>query len=241
MLYILLPAYNEEKNIIKIFKKIIKIKKKISPFQVILIDDCSNDNTKKLIKKNYGFKLIYKKHKHNKGLSITLETGLNIINKRLKKKDVIISLDCDDTHPVEIIPKMLKEINLGNQLIIASRFVGGSKINGLSYFRKMMSVGAKFLFKIFYPFKNLNDYTCNFRCYDSQLIKEVLKRKKFFKNEDFNIAAKILIYLINIKKNLKLKEIPFTLNYQHKIGQSKMNIVRTIFLTLRLIVLRNIN
>ena len=53
MLYILLPAYNEEKNILKIFKKIIKIKKKISPFQVILIDDCSNDNTQKLIKKNY--------------------------------------------------------------------------------------------------------------------------------------------------------------------------------------------
>ena len=136
MLYILLPAYNEEKNILKIFKKIIKIKKKISPFQVILIDDCSNDNTQKLIKKNYGFKLIYKKHKDNKGLSITLETGFNIINKRLKKKDVIISLDCDDTHPVKIIPKMLKEINLGNQLIIASRFVGGSKINGLSYFEK---------------------------------------------------------------------------------------------------------
>ena len=83
---------------------------------------------------------------------------------------------------------MLKEINLGNQLIIASRFVGGSKINGLSYFRKMMSVGAKFLFKIFYPFKNLNDYTCNFRCYDSQLIKEVFKKKNFLK-------MKILILL----------------------------------------------
>ena len=66
MLYILLPAYNEEKNIIKIFKKIKKIKKKISPFKIILIDDCSKDNTKKLVKgyknknikffriKNYG-------------------------------------------------------------------------------------------------------------------------------------------------------------------------------------------
>ena len=181
MLYILLPAYNEEKNISKVFKKINKIKKKISPFKVVLIDDCSKDNTKEIIKKNYGFNLIYKKHKQNKGLSITLETGFNIINKIAKKKDIIISLDCDDTHPISIIPKMIKEIELENHLVIASRFVRGSKINGLSNIRNLMSIGAKHLFKIFYPFKNLNDYTCNYRCYDFQLIKEILKKKNFLK------------------------------------------------------------
>ncbi len=239
MLYILLPAYNEEKNISKIFIKIAKVKKKISPFKVILVDDCSKDNTQKLMKKNYGFKLTHIKHKKNKGLSITLETGFNFIKKRIKKNDIIITLDCDDTHPVEIIPKMMKEINSGYQLVIASRFVVGSKINGLSNFRKIMSIGAKFLFKTFYPYKNLGDYTCNFRCYSSLLIKDVLKRKKFFKNEDFNIAAKILIFLIKEKNNLKLKEIPFTLNYQRKVGQSKMNIIKTIFLTLRLILFKN--
>ena len=63
MLYILLPAYNEEKNIIKILKKIKKIKKKISPFKIIVIDDCSKDNTKKLIKKKNNFDLIYRRHK----------------------------------------------------------------------------------------------------------------------------------------------------------------------------------
>ena len=173
MLYILLPAYNEEKNISKIFIKIAKIKKKISPFKVVLVDDCSKDNTQKLMKKNYGFKLTHIKHKKNKGLSITLETGFNFIKKRIKKNDIIITLDCDDTHPVEIIPKMMKEINSGYQLVIASRFVVGSKINGLSNFRKIMSIGAKFLFKTFYPYKNLGDYTCNFRCYSSLLIKDL--------------------------------------------------------------------
>ena len=148
--------------------------------------------------KNYKFKLTHIKHKLNKGLSITLETGLNLIEKKIKKNDLIITLDCDDTHPVEIIPKMIREINSGYQLVIASRFVVGSKINGYN-FRKIMSIGAKFLFKIFYPYKNLSDYTCNFRCYSSLLIKEILKRKKFFKNEDFNIAAKILIFLLKRK------------------------------------------
>ena len=238
MIYIILPAYNEEKNLVQIFKKIDVIKDKLNPFKVILIDDCSSDKTHKLVKKKYKFQIIYRRHNPNKGLSITLETGFKLISKIARNKDIVITLDSDDTHPVSIIPKMVKEIKLGNDLVIASRFINGSIVNGVTKMRKIMSYGAKILFKIFFPFKNLNDYTCNYRCYNFNLIKEVLKDEKFFKNEDFNIAAKILIKIISTKKNLKLKEVPFTLNYQYKIGQSKMNLMRTIFLTLRLIILR---
>ena len=51
MIYIILPAFNEEKNLIQIFKKIDVIKKKMPPFKVVLIDDCSSDGTSSLIKK----------------------------------------------------------------------------------------------------------------------------------------------------------------------------------------------
>ena len=238
MIYIILPAYNEEKNLLQIFKKIDVIRRKLYPFKVILIDDCSSDNTQKLEKKKYNYQIIYRRHNPNKGLSITLETGFKLISKIAKKDDIVVTLDSDDTHPVSIIPKMVKKIKLGNDLVIASRFISGSKVNGVTKMRNIMSYGAKILFKIFYPFKNLNDYTCNYRCYNYNLIKEILKDKKFFKNEDFNIAAKILIKIISTKKNLKLKEVPFTLNYQYKIGQSKMNLMRTIFLTLRLIIFK---
>ena len=200
MIYIILPAYNEEKNLLQIFKKIDVIRNKLYPFKVILIDDCSSDNTQKLVKKKYNYKIIYRRHNPNKGLSITLETGFKLISKIAKKDDIVVTLDSDDTHPVNIIPKMVKKIKLGNDLVIASRFISGSKVNGVTKMRNIMSYGAKILFKIFYPFKNLNDYTCNYRCYNSNLIKEILKDKKIFKNEDFNILAKILIKIINTKK-----------------------------------------
>ena len=51
MIYILLPAYNEEKNLIKIFKKIEKLNKLRKDVRVVLIDDFSTDNTKKIAKK----------------------------------------------------------------------------------------------------------------------------------------------------------------------------------------------
>ena len=238
MIYILLPAYNEEKNLKIIFKKIEKNFKDKKKIKVILIDDCSSDNTKKIALKKNNFKIVYEKHIKNKGLNITMETGLKLINKKTKLEDIVISLDSDNTHPISLIPKMVKKISQGNDIVIASRFVKGSKVIGLSFWRQIMSHGAKLIFKLFYPFKNLNDYTCNFRAYKAQLIKKVLKNKDFFKNEDFNIAAKILLSLISNDRKLKIEEIPFTLRYDLKIGNSKMKIFKTIFLTLRLILIR---
>lgn len=237
MNYILLPAFNEKNNIIKILKKIDKIKKNIS-LKVVLIDDCSADGTFKIIKKNKYRDLIYIKHKKNLGLSQTLETGFKKIIKIAKQQDTITTLDCDNTHPIEIIPTMINEILKKNEIIIASRFRKQSKVNGVNYFRILLSLLAKYLFVFFYPHRGLNDYTCNFRCYKLEIIKQILKKKYFFKNEEFNIAAKILLFIINKKKNVKIKEIPFTLSYQKKIGNSKMKIIKTIILTLRLIFFR---
>ncbi len=232
----MLPAYNEEKNLIKIFKKIEKLVVVRKNIRVVLIDDFSSDNTNKVAKKKYNFKLYYLRHSKNKGLSIAMESGFKKIIKYANSDDLIVTLDSDNTHPISIIDKMIKEIEKSSDVVIASRFQPGSIVNGVSIWRHFLSTGAKFLFKILYPFKNLNDYTCNFRVYRSHLIRELLKNKNFFKNEDFNIAGKIIIFLTNKFKYLKLSEVPFKLSYNYKIGVSKMNLTRTILLTIDLMI-----
>ena len=235
IIFILLPAYNEEKNLVKIFKKIKTLTKLQKNIKVVLVDDFSSDNTERLSKKKYTFQLYYIRHKFNKGLSITMETGFREILKRSNEKDIVITLDSDNTHPISTIPRMIKKIDKGSDIVIASRFVASSKITGLTLWRHSLSIGAKYLFKLLHPYRNLNDYTCNFRAYKFELIKSILKDKNFFKKEGFNIAAKIILFLINKYKNLSLSEVPFKLSYNYKIGESKMKLSKTIFLTLRLI------
>ena len=238
MIYLILPAYNEERNLVKLFKKInnLIIVKKII---VILVDDCSSDNTKKFKSYKYRFKLIYKRHEKNMGLSLALESGFNFVKDKAKKKDFIITMDSDNTHPIKIIPKMLEIMKKNNpDIVIASRFLSTSKVNGLSFFRKFLSIIAKYIFSYSFPHKNLKEYTCNFRVYRTHLIKELMKNKKFFKNEDFNIAAKILLFLIRGNKALKIFEYPLILNYHYKIGSSKMSVLKNIYLTLKLIILK---
>ena len=240
MIYLILPAYNEEKNLIKIFDKINNLPKS-KKFTVILIDDCSTDKTYLVKKKKKKFKLIYKRHLRNKGLSLALETGFNILKKKLKNEDLVITMDSDNTHPISIIPKMINKMKkTKSDIIIASRFLPNSQVNGLSYFRVFLSILAKLVFSIIFPHKNLKEYTCNFRIYKSFLINELNKNKSFFKNEDFNIAAKVLLFLIKKFNNLKISEYPLVLNYHHKIGTSKMKVTKNIILTLNLIFLKKI-
>ena len=241
MNYLILPSFNEEKNLIKIFKKINKLPD-VKNFVVILVDDSSTDNTEYLKKYLCKFKLIYKKHDYNRGLSITLETGFKTIKKKIKKEDFIITMDGNNTHPIKIIPKMIESMKKKNShVIIASRFTPTSKVNGLSVSRRLLSIIAKYIFSYLFPYKGLNEYTCNFRIYRAGLIKKLLKKRSFFKNEDFNIAVKILLYLIHNFKNIKISEFPLVLNYHYKIGSSKMRIFKNIFLTLRLLFFRKFN
>jgi len=234
MIYIILPSFNEEKNLIKIIKKIEFLNKKLKT-KVILVDDGSNDATGKIAIKKYSVKIIYLKHKTNKGLSVALESGFKEVVKIGSKKDIVITLDSDNTHPIDLIPEMTNQINKNFDIAIASRFQKHSRVEGVTLFRKLMSFGAKLIFKFFFPFKNLNDYTCNYRAYKFLLIKKIVSKKNFFKKEGFNIAAKILIYFISFHKNLNIVEVPLILSYHKKIGTSKMKIFLTIYLTIKLV------
>ena len=232
MLYILLPAYNEKNNLKKIFVKLKTLRKKLK-FKVVLVDDCSFDNTKDLLNFKYNYEIFYVRHQFNKGLSLTLRSGFKKIEKLAKANDRVITLDSDNTHPIDLIDKLNNELE-NNDIVIASRFVKGSKVYGVSIFRSFLSFGAKSLFKIFYPHKNLRDYTCNFRGYKFFLIKKILKNQNFFENEDFNITSKIIVYFLLTEKKLKLSEISFKLSYDNKIGQSKIRLLKSILLSLKI-------
>jgi len=241
MIYLILPSFNEKKNLIKIFKKINNLYE-AKKFIVVVVDDCSTDNTQDLRKNKNKFKLIYKKHNLNKGLSITLETGFKTVIKKIKEKDFIITMDGDNTHPIKIIPKMMGMMEANKlDVVIASRFKPSSKVNGLSVPRRLLSLLAKYIFSLFFPYSGLKEYTCNFRAYRPYLIKKILKNKNFFKNEDFNIAVKILLYLIYNSKNIRISEFPLILNYHYKVGSSKMRIFKNVLLTLRLIFFKRFN
>ena len=68
MISIIIPTYNEDKNLIKVLNKLIKIFKR-EKYEIIICDDNSKINTFKKIKK------IYKTNKKVKGIKLSLNIG----------------------------------------------------------------------------------------------------------------------------------------------------------------------
>lgn len=242
MIYFILPAYNEEKNIKILLNDIFNFyKKKKILIHIIVINDGSTDLTYKnikVIKKKFFQKLTIINHKRNMGLGRTLKTGFTHALKISKHDDIILTMDADNSHTPENSYLLIKKINNGYDVVIASRYNKLSKTYGLSYLRKFLSFISCIIFKILFPIKNVNDYTCGFRAFRINKIKNILLKKNFFSEKGFSISADIILKLKLSKAKLFFAEVPLTLRYDLKQGSSKMRILRTIILTLKLMILR---
>ena len=103
-------------------------------------------------------------------------------------------------------------------------------------FRFILSEGASFTYNFFFKeIKNYNItvFTCSYRIYN-------LKRVKTLKllSDDFNSCAELIIRAI--QKNFHIQEIP-GINLGRKFGKSKMNILKNIFNSLKIILLIKLN
>ena len=105
--------------------------------------------------------------------------------------------------------------------------------------RKFLSFGAALLYKIFFPIKNVRDYTSGFRAFKLGPIKNAWKKnKKFFSERGFSASADILLKLYKYK--LEFFELPINLRYDLKKGESKMKVINTIYLNIALIIKRRL-
>ena len=226
MIVILLPAYNEEKSLPKLLPKIQKSLQDMDlPYQILVCNDGSTDKTGELLdhyKTTMPIEMIH--HKINRGLGETSRDLFERAAEICSSDDIIIRMDCDDTHEPEIIPSMIQKLNENYDVVIASRFHKGGKQMGVTPYRAFISQCANLFMKCFFPIKGIREYSCGFRAYRAEKIVEAIK----FYGNDF-IQLKGLGFTCTLEKLIKLKitgarfvEVPFCLRYDQKISESKM-------------------
>lgn len=96
---ILVPTYNESKNIEKCLKQIFASKYPKNSFEVIVVDDGSTDDTVKIVKKFAHVKILYARHN---GKSEALNFGIKHCSN-----DIILMLDADTTLTPEALAKIV--------------------------------------------------------------------------------------------------------------------------------------
>ncbi len=215
---LILPCYNEYGNLKLLLPKILKSFTSTN-YQIIIVDDNSEDNTLLRLKRDFKRQktIKYILRKKNPGLGESIREGIN----KSKGKNIIV-MDSDFNHRPKDLKIMInffekKELDM----LCGSRFLKGGSSN--TFFRHICSL-------IFNKFINLltrgklSDNLSGF----------FIIKKKFLKNEIYKIFygygefyIRLLFYMQ--RKKIKINEIPVRYGLR-KYGYSKSRLVRMLIL-----------
>ena len=212
---IIIPTYNESRNIIGILKSIGENLPKNITAEAIVVDDNSPDLTGKIVEEylrnvkkiaGYTMDIIHRTSKN--GLSSAILSGV-----QRAKGDTIVVMDSDFSHPPQIIPKMIESLKKYQcDMVVASRYISGGKINGWTLKRKIMSKVATLIATKGLGVKT-KDPMSGFFAFKKNILKGI--------NFDA-IGYKILLEILVKKSGIAVKEIPYTFE-NRSFGSSKLD------------------
>ena len=204
---IIIPAYNEEKNIEKTVNDVVKN----TPYDYIVVNDCSKDNTLEVCRKNeYNLLSL----PVNYGLTSVVQLGMKYAYQN--DYDIAIQFDGDGQHQAKYLKDLVKEIEEGNaNIAIGSRFVEEKKPFS------MRMLGSRFIslaIKLT-TFKKITDPTSGMRAYDRQAI------KAFVSDASLTPEPDTLVYML--KRNMKIKEVQVEMK-EREFGESYLSPLKSV-------------
>ena len=228
---VVIPAYNEDMNIEKVLNE---LKNDFKEADIVVINDCSKDNTKEVVEKN-NIKCITLPF--NMGYSRAVQTGIKYACDY--GYDYVIQFDADGQHIAKEAKKLLGHIEKTKaNIVIGSRYLEKNNYNQ-SFFRKIGTVTFSKLIKLFCK-KEITDPLSGFQCLDRSIIERYSKLGMYPEYPDANLIIELLY------ENYKIEEVSVKMRLR-EMGESMhggiikpIKYMIQIFYTIFIILLRNV-
>ena len=221
-LSVVIPAYKEVDNLHSgVLEKVHDyLKRQEFSWEVIIVDDGSPDDTKKvawsIIKNWKGFKLMQEPHRGKGG---TVIAGI-----LAAKGEIVLFADMDQATPIKEIEKLIPKFTQGYDIVIGSR--AGRK--NAPIVRKIMAIGFMILRTLILrlPYK---DTQCGFKALKGDAAKKVFKKMKVFSattgSSSAGVTAGFDLEMLYIARKLKLRVAEVPVTWEHK-GSIRVNPIK---------------
>lgn len=206
---LIIPCYNEVANLQKgVLDRVGNYVTEDDRFkEVIIVDDGSTDESKKIIKKEYlphfsKFSLIENNHQ---GKAYAIITGI-----RHAKGSLIMFSDIDLATPIDETQKLLTALNEGADIVIGSRTVR----QGAPLKRKILAHGLILLRGFFLGLGRLKDTQCGFKLFKTPAAKQIIEKMQVFREgktiHGSSVSAGFDLEFLFVARKLgyNIKEVP---------------------------------
>ena len=199
---LIIPAYNEEENILKTFKTIENYNKKNKTnYDVIVVNDGSKDKTEEILVKN---KINHIKLICNLGIGGAVQTGYKYAYEN--DYDIAVQYDGDGQHDVSYVKNIIEPIiNDQVDFVIGSRFIKKDKDNFNSTFSRRIGINLISFFIKLVTKKKVYDTTSGFRAVNKEII-------EYFASDYPSEYPEPITTTQLLQKKYRLKEVPVKMN-----------------------------
>jgi glycosyltransferase involved in cell wall biosynthesis len=190
---------NEERAVAKVIGDI----RRVAPDAEILLVDSSKDRTAE-VAQELGCRVI--KQFPPRGYGPAMDRAV-----REAAGDIVVTLDCDDTYPVEVIPKLVALIDEGYDLVNTTRTWRRPQAMPFANFlaNRFFALGARVLHGL-----RTTDVHSGMRAYRKSMIDAVTWDPQ-------GAALPVDMYVIPFRRGFKVTEIP--IDYRERIGETTLH------------------
>lgn len=209
---LIIPAYNEAKNIESVVNNIIQ---NYPQYDYLIVNDGSRDNTAEICEKNH---YNYISLPLNLGIGGAVQTGYLYALKN--NYSIAIQIDGDGQHDIQYVEKIIEPLLKGEaDIAIGSRFITKEGFQSSASRRLGIQILSKLILLL--CFKNVKDVTSGFRAVNQRFIKIYAENYP----NDYPEPEAIVIALVH---GGKIKEIPVVM-LERENGTSSINFRKSIY------------
>lgn len=227
-LVIVAPAYNEEAGIPAWLESLARSGFSRRIKRVVVVDDGSTDGTAKAIREfcpKLPLKLI--SYQPNRGPGYAFRKGLTEAIKMAEPKDVIVTMESDNTSDLEILPEMIKKLDQGAGVCVASYYAVGGGVDNVAWWRMIISSMGNLIIRLGCGVKGVKTYSSFYRVFRPAVLKRLSRRTqgRLYYQDGFACMLELLARLSH--QGEQLAEVPMVLSWSGRKGVSKMKVIPT--------------